>query len=108
MNKKENQYIKYFVPLLDCQVTFEVNSEELHVTFKDLLKFITGADAIPPLGFTHPLNIYFFDQDKEGTRLPYASTCALNLSLPRGHDNPESFEELMSNSLFNSYGFGKA
>ena len=85
----------------------QVNSDEQQVSFKDLLRFITGADAIPPLGFQYPLTIQFYEQEKGSTRLPYASTCGLELRLPRGHEDPESFVVLMCNSLFNSCGFGK-
>ncbi|KAK3725848.1 hypothetical protein QZH41_020584 [Actinostola sp. cb2023] len=91
----------------DGQLNYKMNSEEQQVYFKELLKFITGADAVPPLGFRYPLTIQFFEQEKESTRLPYASTCGLELYLPRGHEDSESFVALMCNSLFNSCGFGK-
>lgn len=89
-------------------MNYSGNTKELPVHFKDLLQFITGADAIPPLGFHCSLTILFYDQEKETTRLPYASTCAMTLALPRGHEDPTSFRELMSRSLFDSCGFGKA
>lgn len=79
-----------------------------HVHFKDFLQFITGADAIPPLGFPDLLTIIFYDQGDGTTRYPYASTCAMTLALPRGHEDPISFEELLSRSLFDSCGFHKA
>ena len=93
---------------MNCSGT---DKKEPHVPvyFKDLLQFITGADAIPPLGFKCPLAIIFYDQEETTvTRLPYASTCATNLALPRDHKDPTSFGELMSRSLFDSCGLGKA
>lgn len=73
---------------------------------KDVLQFITGADCIPPMGFDKKIILCFYD--KEGNRLPYASTCALQLLLPRGHEDETSFSHMMTEVIFGSYGFGKA
>jgi hypothetical protein len=80
-------------------------TKELPVHLEHLLQFITGADSIPPLGFPDLLSIIFYDQENGTTRYPYSSTCAMTLALPRGHEDPTSFEELFSRSLFDSCGF---
>lgn len=77
------------------------------LTLEDLLVFITGADAIPPLGFDYPIVIYFYDMDANSRRLPWSSTCSLTLNLPRGFEDAQQFNALISNALLNCYGFGK-
>lgn len=84
-----------------------IDGEQQKISFEDILMFTTGADAVPPLGFQYPITIQFYEQEGKGCRLPYASTCGLELGLPRGHEEVESFVVLMCNSLFNSCGFGK-
>lgn len=77
------------------------------LSLEDLLIFITGADAIPPLGFDNPIVISFYDMEGNLKRLPWSSTCALTLHLARGIDDPQEFNALISNALQNCYGFGK-
>ena len=77
------------------------------LSLEDLLIFITGADAIPPLGFDDPIVISFYDMEGNVKRLPWSSTCALTLNLPRGMNDPQEFNALISNALQNCYGFGK-
>lgn len=81
-----------------------------HMQVKDVLQFITGADYIPPMGFDHNLLIRFYDQDLQegGKQFPYASTCALQLFVPRGIEDPSRFEEMMKESIFGSVGFDKS
>lgn len=83
----------------------EVLIQEL--TLEDLLVFITRADAIPPLGFDYPLVIAFYDMDANSRRLPWSSTCSLTLNHPRGFEDAQQFNALISNALLNCYGFGK-
>lgn len=84
---------------------------------EDILAFWTGADSIPPMGFTvpsiidddtcdceRPLSVAFYN-DKH--RLPYSSTCCMRLWLPTGVDDL-LFNDLFSRSLTESAGFGKA
>ena len=60
--------------------------------------------------FDHDIFIDFYDQEVEegGKRYPYASTCGLQLFLPRGVEDLSSFEEMMKESIFGSYGFDKS
>ena len=84
-----------------------INGTNIQIHIKEILQFITEADHIPPLGFEKQISIIFYDQEEGSTRLPYVSTCALNLALPRGHENEASFCELMKRVIFESFGFGK-
>ena len=52
------------------------------MSLEDLLIFITGADAILPLGFDDPIVISFYDMKGQVKRLPWSLTCALALNLP--------------------------
>ena len=66
------------------------------------MAFITGASAIPAIGFNAPPSIIFTDEKK----LPEVSTCALTLKLPRNIQNFEDFKETMKTSVLNCQGFG--
>ena len=101
-------HVLYFNCDTDGEMTYLCLTRELPVHFEHLLQFTTGADAVPPMGFPGCLNVIFYDQEDGVTRYPYASTCAMTLALPRGHEDPKSFEVLLSRSLFDSCGFYKA
>ncbi|CAL8282068.1 unnamed protein product [Merluccius merluccius] len=58
--------------------------------------FVTGADHPPALGFPRKCEVHFFNQEPGTRRLPYASTCALFLYLPRGVREEEDFADMMS------------
>ncbi|CAL8382690.1 unnamed protein product [Gadus morhua 'NCC'] len=85
----------------------KVEEGEVDATFEDLLVFVTGAGHPPALGFPRKCEVHFFDQEPGTRRLPYASTCALFLYLPRGVREEEDFADMMSTSLVGSLGFGK-
>ncbi|XP_077091382.1 uncharacterized protein LOC143742419 [Siphateles boraxobius] len=64
-------------------------------------------DSVPPLGFQQKCKVEFYDQEEPTRRIPYASTCALTLYLPRGVSEEEDFKELMFLAINGSLGFGK-
>jgi len=76
------------------------------VTLQDLLTFITGADTIPPLGFSTQVVIDFYDM-QSSRHYPTASTCDMRLWLPRGIDNPTDLQELLEEAILCAHGFGK-
>ncbi|KAJ8246601.1 hypothetical protein GJAV_G00253300 [Gymnothorax javanicus] len=84
-----------------------IEEGEVDAQFKDLLIFVTAADHIPPLGFPGECIIRFSDQEPGTRRLPYASTCAVTLHLPRGIDESVEFRDMMDMALKGSLGFGK-
>ncbi|XP_057217759.1 G2/M phase-specific E3 ubiquitin-protein ligase-like [Triplophysa rosa] len=81
--------------------------EDVAISFEDLLAFVTAADSIPPLGFQQKCHTEFYEQEEPTRRIPYASTCALTLYLPRGVIEEEEFKELMFTAIKGSLGFGK-
>ena len=75
-------------------------------TLEDVLIFVTGADKVPPLGYSRHITISFYDQES-AKRRPCSSTCSLELHLPRGVEDVEAFNERMVSSLRERCGFGK-
>jgi hypothetical protein len=77
----------------------------VQVSFEELLAFMTGADMIPPSGFSKKLDIQFYSQEGS-VRLPFVSTCSLDFWLPRGAD-PQELSRLLVRALKESQGFLK-
>ncbi|KAJ4938542.1 hypothetical protein JOQ06_003155 [Pogonophryne albipinna] len=77
------------------------------LTFEDLLIFITGADEVPTLGFPNKPSIDFYTQEVGERRLPYASTCAMTLFLPRGITEEQELHNILNQSVKDSWGFLK-
>ena len=77
------------------------------LSLEDLLVFVSGADTVPSLGFDRPIAIEFYDIVNNERRLPWSSTCAIDLHIPKGYDDPEKFRDLMTQSLLEYRGFGK-
>ena len=73
----------------------------------EVLIFITGTDTTPPCGFSSKIVIEFYSNESDCSRIPFASTCSLTISLPRGMDNPDIFRTIMVRALKESHGFGK-
>lgn len=91
----------------DGNVSIAVEDDMVQVKLEDLLQFMSGADCVPPLGFGKNLTITFYDQDEGVTRLPYTSTCALQIALPRGCEDETSLSNLLTTAIFESGGFEK-
>ena len=72
------------------------------VRLEDILIFVTGASAVPPLGLEPSLKIRFVGWEC----LPFASSCDNVLSLPRTLVYYSQFKEKMSFALCSSHGFG--
>ena len=69
----------------------------------EVLAFVTGADTVPPCGFSKDIDIDFYSSE---SRLPSVSTCALQLWLPRVSD-PDKISKLMIRAVKESCGFLK-
>ncbi|KAK7889034.1 hypothetical protein WMY93_024594 [Mugilogobius chulae] len=63
-----------------------IRDGEAALSFKDLLIFVSGLYHVPPLGFSSSISLRFYSQNLASSvvRLPFASTCSLELFLPRG------------------------
>lgn len=73
------------------------------MSLKVLLSFFTGAEEVPPLGFSPPPTLHFNRHEV----YPTASTCALELVLPTQYDTYEQFKDAMLTGLLFHGGFGK-
>nr|XP_046247374.1 uncharacterized protein LOC124060441 isoform X2 [Scatophagus argus] len=84
-----------------------VSDGQADFSFEDLLAFITGVDHLPPLGFPRLICLHFYSQDvnMSGVRLPFASTCALELFLPRGAAGAADLLMLLSRAVREASGF---
>ena len=75
---------------------------ELQINLGDILSFFTGADTVPPLGFSDATP-NFNDENP----YPTASTCSFSLTLPtQYHADFEAFKENFVFSVQNHGGFG--
>ena len=72
------------------------------VSLKDALIFVTGASAIPPLGFEPSPKICFVDFQC----LPFASSCDNVIYFPLSLRNYDVFKEKTIFALCGSHGFG--
>ncbi|XP_019748997.1 G2/M phase-specific E3 ubiquitin-protein ligase-like isoform X2 [Hippocampus comes] len=84
-----------------------IEDKMVEIRFEDLLVFITGADEVPVLGFRDNICVDFYDQAEGMRRLPYASTCMLCLYLPRGVTEENDLQQMLSQAIGDSLGFGK-
>ena len=75
---------------------------KFNITLADVLVFITGAPAVPPLGFIpHPcINFH-------SSNFPRANTCINCLYLPLKKMTFNDFNYYILYGLVNSYGFGQ-
>ncbi|KAG7999573.1 G2/M phase-specific E3 ubiquitin-protein ligase, partial [Nibea albiflora] len=84
-----------------------IEDKVTELRFEDLLIFVTGADEVPALGFPRKPRIDFYEQEAGQRRLPYASTCAMCLYLPRGITEEDKLHEMLFQATRDSLGFGK-
>ncbi len=75
------------------------------VSLSDVLNFVSGASKLPAAGFENTPKIQFTDENC----LPYSSTCAITITLPRpyAHLSFEEFKEKVDMAIRNTCGFGK-
>ncbi|KAL7394632.1 hypothetical protein ABVT39_000937 [Epinephelus coioides] len=82
--------------------------EPVHITLEDVLMFATGADRIPPLGFSVVPSLAFLHEHSQRKRkFPEANTCALIMRLPM-HASYEQFNDSMISGIKQSPQFGTA
>ncbi|KAA0712533.1 hypothetical protein E1301_Tti019071 [Triplophysa tibetana] len=104
-NKRDQEEDRIFQ--WECLLMSIQEGEAKDITFEELLAFVTGADALPPLGFPQKCSIEFYDQEEGCRRIPFSSTCALILFLPRAMTQEDGFMELMRLAVKGCFGFGK-
>ena len=74
--------------------------EPVSLALKDILRFATGAEAIPPLGFQRcPTLVFLHDLvDNQLRKYPEANTCGMILHLPL-HRSYEDFSDFMISGI---------
>ena len=77
MNVKVYDFTACWCPIIFSLVDSPVGPSDLSI--QDVFVFFTSSDVIPPLGFTPRPSLYFH----EFIEYPFASTCALSLTLPK-------------------------
>ena len=81
--------------------------KNLVVSLEDILTFATGANAVPPMGWSEHPSIVFKPVDDGGSDLPSASTCINALYLPTVHyNNYDKFKYKLLFAITCSVGFG--
>ena len=65
------------------------------------IEFFSGAECIPPIGFPHDPVLIFGDN-----QYPTASTCALQLTLPKKYDRYYDFKAALDLAFICHGGFG--
>ena len=76
-----------------------------HVSLPLLLRFITGASHIPPMGLKGKIELRYQLEDKV---LPYFAACTHQVSLPIRHQTKEKFFDAFKTALEFGGGFGCA
>ncbi|XP_076845164.1 uncharacterized protein LOC143490355 [Brachyhypopomus gauderio] len=84
-----------------------IEDKETELCFQELLVFITAADDVPALGFPQKPTINFYQPERLGRRLPYASTCMMGLFLPRAVKGQAELNAMLLQAVRDSAGFGK-
>lgn len=102
-----NSFILLDSPLNCVNLFFHfVDGEGLN-TLRELHKFISGVESIPPLGLPDRITVKF----RHGCQLhckcrPTASTCDPSITLPVHYSDANDFRESMLSALTEGYGFG--
>ncbi|XP_028400112.1 uncharacterized protein LOC114523408 [Dendronephthya gigantea] len=106
LKSKEQDIFKYFTDFIQT-LYYEGICEAPDLKLKDVLKFITGCESIPPIGFPCSLNVHFRHDCPSGCKCrPTASTCALVIILPIHSCSSQELGDLLISALCDCCGFG--
>ena len=72
-------------------ITLYIGLNEENLTLEEVLIFFSGAEAIPPLGFSKKARLYYL----QDILYPETSTCGLTLTLPTKHNEYDIFKSAM-------------
>ena len=76
----------YYFSVLVC-----IGQNEENLSLEEIMIFFSGAEAVPPLGFSRKARLYY----SEHIIYPESSTCGLTLTLPTRHADYSSFKSAM-------------
>ncbi|KAL9951675.1 hypothetical protein ACROYT_G044393 [Oculina patagonica] len=106
MKELEVNAFKYFADFITSLHYEEPKEQGLSV--KDVMKFITGTNKVPPLGFPKKINVSFIHGCEENCRCrPTSSTCDLRVNLPVHYQSYDVAAELFLSALRDCQGFGR-
>ncbi|XP_043101942.1 uncharacterized protein LOC122349884 [Puntigrus tetrazona] len=105
--KAEEKTIRYWELVLKMIEDKKTEAPQNKLQFEEVLAFITGADEVPPLGFSQKPSINFYQPEQRGCRLPYANTCIMGLFLPRVVTDEEELYRMLLRSIRDSAVFGR-
>ena len=96
----------FISPDFEWFLIIHLGNNEVEISLPDLLKFVTGAFTIPPLGLGDPIEIIFLHGCKEGCRCrPTVPTCLLQLSLPVHINTFDLMKEILVSAVKDGRGF---
>ena len=73
----------------------------------DILKWMTGSDAVPPLGFPKQFEMQFTHGCNELCKCrPTVSTCDMSVKMPVHINTFEYMKEILYSAVKDSHGFG--
>lgn len=82
--------------------TLLIDLQQGQANLKELLKFISGLEAIPPMGLARPISIEYLDHKV----LPTASACYCIIRLPVIEDKRRFFIQIDTGVLGSQNHFG--
>lgn len=88
-----------------CLISFSEGIEGSQLGLKDLLRFATGADAVPPLGFNPNPTLRFIHKEDlpmnehHMAEFPRSNTCGLELRLPVAINSYDIFKTRMQTAM---------
>ena len=92
-----------FSSYVEKNISYELGPDKFRtIALGDVLSFLSGADAIPPMGFQIQPSIEFTN----GT-LPKSSTCVLVMRLPTQNQDYKTFRDRVTYALLNHGGLVK-
>ena len=99
------QYNKFYYIIM---VTFDGNTTKImffhagNVSLGMIMSFFTGAEDVPPMGYSHPPELNF----NPSSPYPTSSTCALQLTLPTCYSEYDPFKRALDTAFTMHGGFG--
>ena len=94
-------YVIRYSHIYTTNLTNDLTESTTRVSLKTVLAFFTGADCIPPLGYTSAVLSF-----NESNPYPTASTCAIQLTLPTKYTDYEQFRHNLEIAFQMHGGFG--
>lgn len=82
-------------------MVYFLEADAMKVSLKEVSAFFTGADSIPPIGYSEVVLNF-----NATTPYPLSSTCALELTLPTKHEKYADFKKSLDVAFTMHGGFG--